>query len=311
MLIKTHDLSKSYNGKKVVKDLNIEIRPHQILGLLGPNGAGKSTSIKMLSGQIKPTSGEIEIDGNRYSEVPKDVLKHVGVMPQEIILWEELTIKENLNIAATIQGMKRKEVAKANEVFIQGLNLEKELDTQARHLSGGYRRRLNLAVSIIHEPDVIFLDEPTPGIDAHSRRFLMDYIRTLPQKGKAVVLTDHYLDEAEKLSDYIVIIDNGEIIAKGTFNSLRASYADGFTIICHFEGEDEAKQNFYNQLLTIHEHLNIVENEVSFSSHNFSNDFGMIETLSKEYGINVLDVTMKQPSLEDIFLHLTGRGLRE
>ncbi len=219
------NLSKSFGNKKVVKNISLNILPGQILAFLGPNGAGKTTTIKMLTGSLKPSSGKIFVDEKEYDHLPFFIKQKIGIMPQEIIIWDELNILENLQYSADIYKIPKKEAKIRIQDLIEDLKLEPELKTLAKNLSGGYKRRLNLAISIIHNPEVIFLDEPTPGIDAQSRILLTEYIQKLVKNDNhSIVLTDHYLEEAQKLADYIVIIDNGVIITEGNIKELRSKH---------------------------------------------------------------------------------------
>lgn len=315
MNIQAKNLSKSFGNKAAVKDLSIDIKEGQVLGLLGPNGAGKSTTIKMLSGQIAPSSGTIVIDGKEYSRVPDTFRGKIGVMPQEVVIWDNLNIEENLLYTATLQEVDNKIARKRADYLIEALHLKKELDTLARDLSGGYKRRLNLAISIIHDPSLLFLDEPTPGIDAQSRRFLMDYIKELADTDDyAIVLTDHYLDEAEKLSDYVVIIDDGGIVAQGTVPQLKKQHGDGSILVVDLDESldkktmdaltQEFKQNFKHEIRRTNHTLATVADDPLKAMQTG------IAALNK-HNLNALNISVKEPTLEDIFLLLTGREIRE
>jgi len=316
MKIKANNLQKKYGSKYAVKNISLEIHPGQVLGLLGPNGAGKSTTIKMLSGQIVPTKGEIIIDDKIYNQVPLSYRGNIGVMPQEIIIWDDLNIIENLNYSAKLQKLGKKETKRQVSYLIEALQFQKELKTLSRDLSGGYKRRLNLALSIIHKPSLIFLDEPTPGIDAQSRRFMMDFIGDLSHKqGFSIVLTDHYLDEAEKLSDYIIIIDNGEIVTKGTNAQLKQKHGSGNILQIDFDPNVFADKLVMNKLTTS---FNKEFEKVNLSNHSitaFANDpvkaMQQAITILKANNVSALNISIKEPSLEDIFLILTGKDIRE
>lgn len=312
MKITAKDLSKSYGDREVVSGVGLEVRPGQILALLGPNGAGKSTTIKMLTGQIAPTKGEIEIDGKAFREVPKEFRGKIGVMPQEVVVWEAMSTIENIRMAATFQGLSGKALQQSVDSLVKGLNLEPELHTLARNLSGGYKRRLNLAVSIVHDPSVVFLDEPSPGIDPQNRRFLWEYIRTLKEAGKAVVLTDHYLEEAEALADYIVIVDEGKVIAQGTNQDLKEKYGNGSIVQLVLEEVASPKEmrEFVRWCEEEFEQVAVNEFEVSFLTQKGVDSLERVMKKAKKYDLIVRDITLKQPTLEDIFLLLTGHEIR-
>jgi ABC-2 type transport system ATP-binding protein len=315
MNIQARSLTKQYGYKTALGGIDLDIVQGKILGLLGPNGAGKSTTIKILSGQIPPSSGEILIDGKSYTHVPGDLRGKIGVMPQEVIIWEELTVKENLEFTARLQKMPAELAKKRSAELIDGLNLSKELNTYAKNLSGGFKRRLNLAISILHEPSLIFLDEPTPGIDPQNRRFLWEFIQELRNTGRySIVLTDHYLEEAEKLSDYVVIIDEGKIIAKGTVPELKKQYGNGLLVQVSFDEnpEDNVKiDQLFNMIKAKYPSAERIDYTISvLESDGLSVLEDVLGTLQKT-DLKASNFGLKEPSLEDIFIILTGKAIRE
>ncbi len=313
MHISCYNLSKSYGSKKAVKDVSLDIIPGKILALLGPNGAGKSTTIKMLTGSLKPDSGKIKIDQEEFLYLPFKTKARLGIMPQEIIIWDDLNILENLEYSARIYKLPKKKAKTRIQKLIQDLKLEPEVKTLAKNLSGGYKRRLNLAISIVHNPEVIFLDEPTPGIDAQSRILLTEYIQELVSDGNhSVILTDHYLEEAEKLADYVVIIDNGEIITEGTVSQLKAKHGQNNILQISLDPEDqhshkeilEVFKKGFSQISLTKEIINIPISEVSQS---ITKAMQIIEN----HKLKIINLSIKQSNLEDIFLLLTGKSVRE
>jgi ABC-2 type transport system ATP-binding protein len=313
MKIIAENLVKTYGNRKVVEDLSFEIRNGQILGLLGPNGAGKSTTIKMLSGQIKPNGGKIYLDGVQMDSVPPSYRSKIGVMPQEVIIWDDLTVKENLEFTSHLFQLDKKQAKKKINALIEGLNLGKEINTIANKLSGGFKRRLNLALTLINDPSAVFLDEPTPGIDPQNRRFLWEYISSLKDQNRSVILTDHYLDEAEKLSDFVVIIDNGKVIASGTVRELQKKYGEGHFLIIHLE-EDNSKQNILKAQSRLNKEFGNCQATDELLNINVKDPVTALRfsiDILKEFSINYQDLQLKEPSLEDIFLLLTGKNIRE
>lgn len=313
MQIKTENLTKKYGSRVVVSDLNLSIKPGQILGLLGPNGAGKSTAIKMLTGQTLPSSGKIIVDGKSYNHIPKEIRNLIGVMPQEVIIWEDLTIEENLKFSATLQNMNSLEIKKQVEFIIEGLSLQKERHTLAKNLSGGYKRRVNLANSIIHNPSVVFLDEPTPGVDPQTRRFLWDFIKNLKTTDRAVVLTDHYLEEAEKLSDYVVIIDDGQLIAEGTVSDLKHKYGEGSSIEVKFDIDvlENQIELIYKNLQPKYTKVSNLNNSISILDKDGIKVIKEVSAYLDSIDVNALTISLREPTLEDVFLILTGKNIRE
>lgn len=313
MNIKAIGLTKKYGDKIAVKDLSFEIRNGQILGLLGPNGAGKSTTIKMLSGQTAPTSGEIELDGKRYSAVPAEYKTQIGVMPQEVIIWDNLTVKENLEFTGKLYKLKNQEIKKRSSFLIEALNLNKELNTQAEKLSGGFKRRMNLAVTLMNDPSAVFLDEPTPGIDPQNRRFLWEYISNLRSNDRSVILTDHYLDEAEKLADYVVIIDNGSVIAEGTVPELKKKYGSGDLIVIKL-APNNAKGKIEDLIKVMkkeYPNTQQFENTITINTDKALLTMKLALHEMETRGIKYEEFQLKEPTLEDIFLILTGKNIRE
>ena len=317
MRLRSQNLSKRYGSREVVADVSLSITPGKILALLGPNGAGKSTTIKMLTGQARPTSGRIYVDDTEHAALPTQYRHAFGIMPQEIVLWDDLNVRENLEYSAALYKLPRAQAQARIDELITQLRLEPELKTLAKNLSGGYKRRLNLAISIIHAPEIIFLDEPSPGIDAQSRLLLSEYIQHLATvEGCGVVLTDHYLDEAEKLADYVVIIDAGRVIAEGTVGQLKAKYGNGNLLQVHLDPERcKELQTDPEQLITYFEtefeapalHKDTVNVLVKNPAKSLQ---GALRVIERE-NLPVLNVNVKESSLEDIFLLLTGRGVRE
>ena len=314
MNIATKNLTKSYGSKVAVSDLDLRIKPGQILGLLGPNGAGKSTTIKMLTGQLQPTSGEIIVDGKKYTSISEKQRYQMGVMPQEVIVWEHLNILENLEFTAKLHGMSHKKTKQRVEMLMSGLHLSGEAKTLARNLSGGYRRRVNLAISIIHDPAVVFLDEPTPGVDTQTRRFLWEFIKELGgDKNKSVVLTDHYLEEAERLSDYVVIIDEGKLVAEGTVAQLKKEHGHGTAIEIRLP--EEIKQG---ELSALRAALSETFSSVNYSDSLITvlvedglDSLGVVMRVLEQKKIKAVNLSLKEPTLEDVFLILTGKNIRE
>lgn len=317
MHISCSKLSKKFAKREVVKGIDLNIKPGQVLALLGPNGAGKSTTIKMLTGQLKPCSGIVTVDGQEYKVFPDSIRHALGVMPQEIIVWDDLTIKENLEYSGRLYKLSKATLNNRIAKIIEDLKLEPELNTLARNLSGGYKRRLNLAISIVHDPKVIFLDEPSPGIDAQSRLLLTEYIAKLAkEEDRAVVLTDHYLDEAEKLADYVVIIDEGKVVTEGTVEQLKVKHGNGNLLQIHLNPETSRKL-----LQTPETLLAYFESEFESPALNKETLTMLVKDPAKslnkalniidKYNLQILNINLKESSLEDIFLLITGRGVRE
>lgn len=309
MSITAENLKKRYGHKYAVKDISLEIPKASTVGLLGPNGSGKTTTIKMLTGQISPTSGSVKYNDIAIKKLGNEINGKIGIMPQEVVIWDHLTIEENLDFSGKLYNLKKDFLTKRKGMLIKKLKLESELKTLARNLSGGYRRRLNLAISIVHNPQVIFLDEPTPGVDPQSRRAMWDFIYEIRESEKhSILLTDHYLDEAEKVCDYIIIIDHGEIIAKGTFDELKKKYAPGKLL--KIDLKKNVTNEFKNSIKKGFEKIIFEKNTLALSSNTPERDIPKILKILNEKNLEFSDISIKDSSLEDIFLLLTGREIR-
>src|SRR5690606_8695757 len=210
-------LTKTYKGKSAVKDVNLYLNNGESVGLLGPNGAGKSTTISMISSLIKPTSGEINFNGINTIDKPGEIRKILGVVPQEIALYQDLTAYENLKFFGSIYNMRGAELEKRIQHALVMVGLEDRQKDLVKTFSGGMKRRINIAAALLHEPKILILDEPTVGIDPQSRNHILETVRRLNKdSGTTVLYTSHYMEEVEQLCDRLYIMDHGEIIAAGT-----------------------------------------------------------------------------------------------
>ncbi len=221
IILKTSDLTKKYNNKIVVDNLNIEIRKGEIFGLLGPNGAGKSTTMNMICSIVRPTAGEIELMGKDVRKQKKEVIHKIGYIPQELAIHGNLKAWENVELFTSLYGIKGRELKKAVNDSLEYVGLLEHKQEFARNFSGGMKRRLNIACALGHNPELLIFDEPTVGIDPQSRNFILDKIEESNAKGTTVIYTSHYMEEVEEICTRIAIMDNGNIIACGTSRELK------------------------------------------------------------------------------------------
>lgn len=217
-IIEIKSLSKKYKGAEMysLDDFSLDIIEGEVFGVLGPNGAGKTTLISILCGLLKPTSGNFTIDGLNYHENASDIKKIIGVVPQEYALYPTLTARENLHYFGSMYGLKGSDLKEKVSNSLDFLGLLKFADKKIDTFSGGMKRRINLIAGILHEPKVLFLDEPTVGVDVHSKNAIIDYLQQLNKKGTTIIYTSHHLSEAEDFCTHIAIVDRGKIYAKGT-----------------------------------------------------------------------------------------------
>jgi ABC-2 type transport system ATP-binding protein len=218
------DLVKHYGDVKAVNGLNLEIRKGEMFGFLGPNGAGKTTTISMLCGLLEPTAGSAQIAGFDIGKEPQKVKEHIGVCPQEVAVYKFLTGMENLELFGNLHSMDKQVLKERAADLVNQADFTKAAGRRAKGYSGGMMRQLNLLIALINDPEIIFLDEPTVGMDARARRRTWEYIGSLKDQGKTVILTTHYIEEAQALSDRVGIIDYGELIALGSPEELMAEH---------------------------------------------------------------------------------------
>lgn len=310
--IKTENLTKKYDESIVVNQLRLNIRKGEIFGLLGPNGAGKTTTIKILATLLKPTSGSAEVWGYNVLKEQDVVRKSIGIVFQSPSLDFELTGRENLDFHSRIYNLDRRVRKNRIEEVLELVELSDKADTLVKHYSGGMQRRLEIARGLMHYPNVLFLDEPTLGLDTQTRRRVWEYIKKLNASEQiTVVLTTHYMDEAEQLCDRVAIIDHGEIIALDSPENLKTSIArdiislqvvDQKKFLEVLKSSDFAAEIIFNEL---------VEEAVYLGVENGEKMIPRIMELASKQEIFVNSMGLHRPTLEDVFLHFTGKTIRK
>jgi ABC-2 type transport system ATP-binding protein len=298
--IETHDLTKKFGERIAVNDLNIEIRRGEIFSLLGRNGAGKTTTIKMLCCLLKPSSGYATVMNFSIKKNPFKIKEIIGVSPQEIAIAEHLDTWENLLLMGGVFNLGKDESKKRATKLMDLMELENRKD-QTRKLSGGMQRRLSIAMALMSDPRILFLDEPTLGLDPHARKNVWNYIEKL--KGdKTILLTTHYLEEADSLADHIAIIDTGKIIEKGTLSELKKKYTSSRTLKVSSENiSSEIIEGLEKKGIAAHRTtsgLEITAKEFDF--------YGIIDFLHSK-NIRIHGIEMHESTLDDVFLQLTGK----
>ena len=281
-MIQVESLNKQFGDIHAVKDISLQIPAGQIFGLLGPNGAGKSTSISIMTGLIDADSGSVNLSGLKPQS--KQARYKIGLIPQTIALYEELTAEDNLSFFSSLYDIPKSKKEERMAWALDFVGLTERSKDRVSEFSGGMKRRLNLAASLIHDPDYIFMDEPTAGVDPQSRNKLFDNVLELKELGKTIIYTTHYMEEAQKLCDQVGIIDHGELLALGTVDELLKQHG----------GETKIS-------------ISSDQGVKSFDSGDVSND--LIEAL--KVSDKVYDISVTRPDLETVFLNLTGRQLRD
>ena len=305
--IQCRDLRKTYDGKvEAVRGLNLEIHAGECFGLLGPNGAGKTTTIEILEGLLEPTSGQVTILERNWKAHSRELREWLGISLQETRLSEKLTVRETVELFASFYRQARP----TNQILDQ-LQLTEKADSWVGKLSGGQRQRLAVATALVANPKILFLDEPTTGLDQQSRRQLWEIIREFQRRAGTVLLTTHYMDEAERLCDRLAIIDHGEVIAEGTpadlINRLGGHHVVEFSVDSAL---DEVSLESWRGLPGVES----VRSDDGLVSLNVREPHRTIPALLDEVaqqGSEIIHLTTRQASLEDVFVRLTGRHLRE
>ncbi|MFU8826251.1 MAG: ATP-binding cassette domain-containing protein [Brevefilum sp.] len=311
-ILEVFNLVKKYGDLTAVNGISFAVQEGEIFSLLGPNGAGKTTTISILSTLFLPTSGDAHISGHSVTKAPMAVKRAIGVVPQEIALYEDLTAMENLNFWGQMYGLSGKALSSRIDEVLEQIGLQERAKDRIKTYSGGMKRRVNIGVGLLHKPRVLFMDEPTVGIDPQSRRAILDSVKELNRAGMTILYTTHYMEEAQELSDRVGIIDYGELIALGTQKELTAQVGEMDTLILHL-GENEDPLNLAEALASVPGVLqaNPTAHEVAIVTPSAEELLAPVISFTNELGIKIYSVDIREPNLEAVFLHLTGRALRE
>lgn len=303
--VQTFKLIKEFDGLVAVNGVDLEIKKGELFSLLGPNGAGKTTTIRMLCCLLKPTKGTASILGYDIATEPFKVKKLIGVSPQETVLSERLNCWENLALIGKIHGLSSKEVKRRSKELLETMSLMERSKDQVRKFSGGMKRRLSIAMALVSDPQVLFLDEPTLGLDPQARRAAWEYIAQLKGK-KTILLTTHYMEEADSLSDRIGIIDEGRVVALGTPQELKTDLFKMRSMVITAENlTAEVMEDLRNKYSKVEE----VNGKLKISHKDL--DFKEIVDYLHSRGVIIYSAGIEQPTLEDVFIQITGKKLRD
>lgn len=305
-IVETFDLTKDYNGLRAVNKVNLKIKKGEVFGLLGPNGAGKTTLISMLCTILKPTSGTAKVNGFDIIKEKEQVRKSIGIVFQDPSLDDRLTARENLKIHAGLYGVPKNEREKRIDEVLEMVELKERENEIVRKFSGGMKRRLEIARGLIHYPRVLFLDEPTIGLDPQTRKHIWEYIQNLAKRENiTILLTTHYMEEADALCDRIAIIDKGEIKALGRPEDLKRRVGEDVILL------EVERANNVEKLRNLKNVLNVkvVGNKIYVSAKNGDRLIPKIFEAAKKIGVKIKSINMRKPSLDDVFIHYTGREM--
>jgi ABC-2 type transport system ATP-binding protein len=311
-ILEVKELVKKYGDFTAVKGISFDIKEGEIFSLLGPNGAGKTTTISVLSTLYAPTSGDATIGGHSVTKEPMAVRNLIGVVPQELALYDDLTARENLVFWGQMYGLSGKNLKIRVDEVLEQIGLADKAKNRVKTYSGGMKRRVNIGVGLLHKPTLLFMDEPTVGIDPQSRRAILDSVKDLNKQGMTVLYTTHYMEEAQELSDRVGIIDHGELIALGTQAELTRQVGEMETLILHID-ENEDPERIAAAIRTMQgvKRADVTEHTVTVIVPEAEEALAPVVTKANELGIKIRSVDMQEPNLEAVFLHLTGRALRD
>ncbi|MBI1257732.1 MAG: ATP-binding cassette domain-containing protein [Chloroflexi bacterium] len=337
-LVEVRDLSKEFkrsNGEKffAVKDVSFEIRRGEIFSLLGPNGAGKTTTISMISGLLQPTQGDALIGGHSITKESIEAKKLLGVVPQEIALYPTLSARQNLEFFGKMYGMGGAELAKRVDETLDFVDLRERQHDKVETFSGGMKRRVNISIGLLHKPQLLYMDEPTVGIDPQNRRRVLDTVlRLRDEQNVSVLYTSHLMEEVQEISNRVAIVDHGEIIAIGTVGELIQKVGEEDRLIFDVGDQpvpdallEKIKASVEGVTSATYSQRTVKSEDGAEGAETSAPSDGIVTVFAKrgrralpdiirvanEAGLNILSVAVREPDLEAVFLHLTGRALRD
>lgn len=308
-MIKVENLKKSYGSQIALKGISFDIADGEFYGLLGPNGAGKTTTISIISTILQQDSGTVTINGMDLSKNKVACKKIIGVVPQEIALYDRLTAQENLEFWGSLYKVEKDLLRRRIDETLELLGLADRRNDKIKDYSGGMKRRINIASALLHEPEILFMDEPTVGIDPQSRNLIFEVVEKLHKKGMTIIYTTHYMEEAERFCDRIGIIDKGEIIVQGTLKELRDFTKMKEAIVVKFgNANGDTEQKIRAQLKGDYV---FADSELVFNSEDVQSDLPKVITQCAGLGLELQQIDVQKVNLETIFLKLTGKQLRD
>ncbi len=310
MIIEVERLRKEFNGVVAVDGISFSVERGEIFGFLGPNGAGKTTTINILTTLLAPTSGTARIAGYDVVKQPEQVRRRIGLVPQEVVLEGDLTARENLIFHGMLYGLSRQQIESRISELLDIVELEDRAESKVRTFSGGMKRRLELVKVLLHEPEVVFLDEPTVGLDPQTRRRIWEYIRTLnTERGVTVFLTTHYMEEAEQLCDRVCIIDHGRILDIDQPDRLKHRLGEGEMVEIELA---ERCEEFVRSLGEAGYRIKSATGcRVTVVAERSERVLAEVFSLADRLGTGIVSISIRKPTLEDVFIHYTGRSIRD
>ncbi|MBA4699041.1 MAG: ABC transporter ATP-binding protein [Ruminococcus sp.] len=309
-ILSIKNLEKSYQAKKVIKDLSFDVHKGEILCILGPNGAGKSTTLNILTGVLNYEDGMFQSKGKNVHDHLRLFKKRLGIVPQDIALYEELSAEQNIKFFASLYGLKGNALSTSCNQALEFAGLSERRKDKVKTYSGGMKRRLNIACAIAHQPEILILDEPTVGIDPQSRNHILSSIKELRNKGMTIIYTTHYMEEVEEISTRIIIMDGGRIVASGKKEELKEHVNEERLYhidVDHTEGINE--KEFYH--IEGVKHVSISASQVELATLKSVENLDRIISVFIQNKVKINSISCESTSLETVFLRLTGKSLRD
>ena len=310
-MVSVRALVKSFDTLKAVDGVSFEVKKGTCFGLLGPNGAGKSTAISMIVGTLTPDFGQVTIDGQSIKGETDPLRRKIGYVPQEIALFEELTSIQNLAFFASQYGMTKADIADRSGRVLDVVGLSDRAKEPIKDFSGGMKRRLNIAVALVHSPELLVLDEPTVGVDPQSRNAIFDVLEKLKSEGMTLIYTSHYMEEVERMCDQIAIIDNGKVVVEGTLEQLLGTLESRFKLTFAFA--DEQISTSVEKLFVEAAIGKIVRSDLTIEILPNNNAQAIADSVNRLQIANITfdDLRVERGTLEEVFLQSTGKSLRD
>lgn len=308
--IEVNHLKKSFGDFQAVQDASFKAEAGEVLSLLGPNGAGKSTTISMLSGLLTPTDGDASIMGHSVTKEPEAAKASLGVVPQDIALYPDLSARENLVFWGKMYGLRGAALKSRVDEVLEIIGLADRRKDHVGKFSGGMKRRVNIGAALLHKPAVLIMDEPTVGIDPQSRRHILDNVKELNQQGMTVLYTTHYMEEAAELSRHIAIMDKGKVIAYGTHDELIKMVGEQTRIDITLNTEAEKILSAWQKTEGV-SRIDSTDGKVTALVDDSNRVLPRLFDAAAKNGVRITSVDIQEPNLETVFLHLTGRALRD
>ena len=307
-VLRVQGLRKSYGARLAVADVSLHVKAGEVLGLLGPNGAGKSTTVGMISGLAAPDAGHISVGGVTLASDEFAFKRRIGLVPQDLALFEDLPALANIELFGALYGLPKHALKKRAMEVLDMVGLTERARDKPATFSGGMKRRLNIACALVHDPDVLLLDEPTAGVDPQSRNAIFDNLEALKRAGKALVYTTHYMEEAERLADRIVIIDHGKVVASGTLAELLRVLPAAQTLAIDIEGTPDLAAL---QRTAGVKQVQFDAGKLTLGLDDLTRSASAVLQAVSASGVSVRHLSSGRANLEDVFLALTGRQLRD